>query len=163
MPSPPDAAPVSFTVLALAVAAGTVAGLALAAQPGVNGTLGKRLAHPLHASFTNYCVGFGCSLLACVLVARGFPRPADYAGAAWWEFTGGAIGMTLVTLSLLFAPRVGAGTWLGILVLAQLAGGVFLDHFGLAGYAVRPASPARLAGVALMACGVVLVVRGKVF
>ena len=148
------------SVLPLAVAAGTLAGLLLAAQPGVNGTLGKRLEHPLHASLTSFTVGFGCAVLACLVIARSLPRPADYAGAAWWEFTGGLIGATLVILSLVFGPKVGGGTWLGILVLAQLAGGVALDHFGLAGYEVRPATAARLLGVALMAGGVVLVVRG---
>ena len=146
--------------LPAAILAGTVAGLLLAAQPGVNGALAKRLAHPLHASVTNYVVGVSATLLVCLALARSLPRPRDYAGAPWWELTGGAMGATLVTLSLLFAPRVGAGTWLGILVLAQLAGGVLLDHFGLAGYEVRPATAARLGGVALMAAGVALVVRG---
>ena len=146
--------------LPAAIAAGTAAGLLLAAQPGVNGALGRRLAHPLHASLTSFTVGLSLTLLVCLAVARTLPKPRDYAGAAWWEFTGGAIGAALVTLSLAFAPRVGGGTWLGILVLAQLAGGVLLDHFGLAGYDVRPATAARCGGVALMAAGVVLVVRG---
>ena len=146
--------------LPAAIVAGTAAGLLLAAQPGINGALGKRLAHPLHASLTSFTVGLSCSLLLCVLLARGLPRPRDYAGAPWWELTGGLIGAALVTLSLIFAPKVGGGTWLGVLVLAQLAGGVLLDHYGLAGYDVRPATAARCGGVALMAAGVVLVVRG---
>ena len=146
--------------LPAAILAGSVAGLLLAAQPGVNGALGKRLAHPLHASLTNYAVGLSVTLLVCLALARSLPKPRDYAGAPWWELTGGALGATLVTFSLIFGPKVGAGTWLGILVLAQLAGGVLLDHFGLAGYALRPATAARLGGVALMAAGVVLVIRG---
>ena len=146
--------------LPAAIAAGTAAGLLLAAQPGVNGALGKRLEHPLHASVTSFVVGLTCALSVCLLVSGRLPRPRDYAGAPWWELTGGAIGVTLVTLSLIFGPKVGGGTWLGILVLAQLAGGVLLDHFGLAGYDVRPATAARCGGVALMAAGVVLVVRG---
>ena len=146
--------------LPAAILAGTVAGLLLAAQPGVNGALGKRLAHPLHASLTSFTLGVSLALLLCLAVTRSLPRPRDYAGAAWWELTGGAIGATLVTTSLIFGPRVGAGTWLGILVLAQLAGGVLLDHFGLAGYEVRPATAARVGGVALIAAGVALVVRG---
>ena len=146
-------------VLPLAVAAGTLCGVLLAAQPGVNGALGRRLAHPLHASLTSFTVGLSCAVILCLTLARSLPRPRDYAGAAWWEFTGGVIGATLVTLSLLFAPRVGGGTWLGILVVAQLTGAVALDHYGLAGYEVRPATAARLAGVALMVAGVALVVR----
>ena len=160
MPVPPEASAVSPKVLGLAVLAGTVSGLLLAAQPGVNGALGTTLRHKLHASLTNYGVGLTLTAAACLLIARGLPRPADYAAAPWWTLSGGAIGAVMVTCSLIFAPKVGAGTWLGVLVAAQLAGGVLLDHWGLAGYAVRPATLARLAGVALMAGGVALVVRG---
>ena len=160
MPSDPAPSP---SLLTAAVAAGSVAGLLLAAQPGVNGALGRHLAHPLHATLTSFVVGLTCAAAVCLLLAGSVPRPADFAGAPWWQLTGGAIGVTLVTLSLLFAPRVGAGTWLGVLVVAQLCGAVLLDHFGLAGYAVCTATPARLAGLSLMVAGVVLVVRGKVF
>ena len=147
-------------VLAAAIVAGGLAGLGLAAQAGINGALGKLLTHKLHASLTSFTVGLSCSILACLLIARSLPRPSHYAGASWWMYTGGAIGAFLVTVSLIFAPKVGAGTWLGVLVVAQLAGAVVLDHFGWAGYDVRPATWARAAGVALMAGGVVLVIRG---
>ena len=155
-PPDPDAG-----VLPWAILAGAVAGLLLAAQPGVNGALGRGLRHPLHGSLTSFTVGLACSVVACLLVAGSLPRPGDFAYPAfrWWHLTGGAIGMTLVTTSLLFAPKVGSGTWLGIMVVAQLAGAVLLDHFGLAGYAVRHASWQRVVGVLLMAGGVVLVVK----
>ncbi|MFH5803611.1 DMT family transporter [Alienimonas sp. DA493] len=147
-------------VLAAAIVAGTISGFALACQPGVNGTLGKILSHKLHASLTSFTVGLACSIVACLLIARSLPKPSDYADAPWWTFTGGAIGAFLVTASLIFAPRVGAGAWLGIMIVAQLGGAVLLDHWGLAGYEVRPATWVRLLGVTLMIGGVVMVLRG---
>ena len=147
--------------LAAAIAAGSVSGFLLACQPGVNGTLcGKFLAHPLHAALTSFVVGLACAVVACLLIARSLPKPADYAGAPWWAYTGGAMGAVLVTASILFGPKVGAANWLGILVVSQLAGAVVLDHWGLVGYPVRPATWVRLVGVALLIGGAVLVIRG---
>ncbi|MEM9703314.1 MAG: DMT family transporter, partial [Planctomycetota bacterium] len=140
--------------------AGTISGFLLACQPGVNGALRSLLPHPLHASLTSFTVGLSCALIACLAVARALPKPSDYAGAPWWTLTGGGIGFFLVTTSLIFAPKVGAGAWLGTLVVAQLAGAVLLDHYGLAGYEVRTATWVRLAGVALMIGGVVMVLKG---
>ncbi|NNJ26575.1 DMT family transporter [Alienimonas chondri] len=147
-------------VWAAAIVAGTISGFALACQPGVNGALGKILTHRLHASLTSFTVGLSCTLVACLLIARSLPKASDYAAAPWWTLTGGAIGSFLVTASLIFAPRVGAGAWLGILVVSQLTGAVVLDHWGLAGYDIRPATWVRLAGVGLMIGGVVLVLKG---
>ncbi|WP_165700523.1 DMT family transporter [Alienimonas californiensis] len=147
-------------VLAAAIVAGSISGFALACQPGINGELGKILSHKLHASLTSYIVGLTCTAVACLAIARSLPKPADYAGAPWWTLCGGAFGAFLVTASLIFAPKVGAGSWLGIMIVAQLAGAVLLDHWGLAGYDVRPATWARLVGVTLMVGGVAMVLRG---
>ncbi len=147
-------------VLAAAVLFGSISGLLLACQPGVNGVLAGLLKHKLHASLTSFTVGLSCSILACLVIAKSLPKPSDYAGAPWWAFTGGAMGAFLVTASLILAPRVGGGTWLGILVVSQLTGAVVLDHFGLVGYPLRPANWVRIVGVALMIGGVVLVIRG---
>jgi len=143
-----------------AIVAGSISGFLLACQPGVNGKLGAILDHKLHAALTSFCVGLLCAIVACLAIARSFPKPSDYAAAPWWTYTGGAMGAFLVTSGIFFAPKVGAANWLGILVVSQLAGAVVLDHYGWAGYPVRPANIVRLAGVALMIGGVVMVVRG---
>ena len=53
-------------------------------------------------------------------------------------------------------PRLGAAVFIGFAVAGQLIAGLVLDHYGLLGLAVREASPGRLAGVALLIAGAVL-------
>ena len=145
--------------LLIAIGCALLAGLALTAQGGVNGTLGRRLAHPLHASLVSFLVGTCVLLLACLIATRSLPRPQEVLQSPWWSWTGGILGCIVVTTSLLMAPRVGATTWLGLLVCAQFAAAVMLDHFGLVGFAVHAVSPARAAGVGLMVLGVLIVIR----
>ena len=149
----------SFSALLPALGAAALAGAALAAQPGVNGTLGRRLSHPIHASLVSFVGGITLTVLLCLVWAKGFPKPGDFRGAAWWEYAGGVLGVLMVTCSLVFAPRVGGATWLALLVAAQLSAALVLDHFGLVGYPVRPVTAMRVLGVALVAGGAVLVTR----
>lgn len=117
------------------------------------------MAHPLHASFVSFSVGFVALFVLCVVWARSLPRSSQVFEGPWWTLTGGLLGCVVVTTSLLMAPRVGATVWLALLVCAQFAAAVLLDHFGWAGYPVRAISADRIAGVALMLAGVVLVCR----
>ena len=142
-----------------AVTGGLLAGAALAAQPGVNGTLAKRMRHPLHASLTSFLVGSVALTGLCLAWTGSLPRPRDLAGTPAWVLTGGLLGAVVVTAQLLIGPRVGATTWLALLVICQLVSSVVLDHFGWAGYAAHPVSAMRLVGVALLGIGVVLVCR----
>ena len=143
----------------IAAGCAALAGFALAAQSGVNGALKLRMTHPLHASLISFTVGFSTLLLLCLVGTRSLPRPSAILAGPWWTLTGGMLGCVVVTTSLLMAPRVGATVWLGLLIAFQLVAALVLDHFGLAGYAMRSVTPGRIAGVALLAAGVALVCR----
>ncbi len=136
-----------------------LAGFALAAQGGVNGTLGRRMTHPLHASFVSFSVGFSALLVLCLVWAKSLPKPAAVLDGPWWSLTGGLLGCVVVTTSLLMAPRVGATVWLSLLVAGQFTAAVLLDQFGWAGYSTHTASASRIAGVGLIMAGVVCVCR----
>ena len=140
-----------------------LAGFALAAQGGVNGALGKRIiaagGHPLHASLVSFTVGFTALLLICLVWVRSLPKSAVVIAGPWWSLTGGLLGCVVVTTSLLMVPRVGALVWLALLIASQLGAAVLLDHFGWVGMAVRPVTPWRLGGLALIVVGVLLVCR----
>lgn len=141
----------------LIVCVALLGGAALAAQPGVNSTLSRRMAHPLHAAI----ISFGTGLLVLVVIAglSGKLPPRFTASAAtlpWWAWMGGSIGAYLVTTSILFAPRVGALHWIALLVTGQAIGSILLDHFGLAGFTQRSVTLGRLIGAALLVFGLVL-------
>jgi transporter family-2 protein len=145
--------------LVAAVFAAVLAGTALAAQPGVTGALAQRMRYPLHASLVSFVIGTAALVVICLVWTGSLPRPGELAGTPAWVLTGGLLGAIVVTASLLIGPRVGATTWLALLVAIQLVASVVLDHFGWAGYSVHPASVSRLIGIALLAVGVMLVCR----
>ena len=146
-------------VLFAAISGALLAGTALAAQPGVNGALAARTRFPLHASLISFLVGTVGLFLICLAWTRSLPTLRDISGTPPWVMSGGLLGAIVVTASLLVAPKVGATTWLALLVAVQLTASVVLDHFGWAGYPVHPVSAVRLVGVCLLGIGVVLVCR----
>ena len=73
-----------------------------------------------------------------------------------WLWAGGVMGL-IVVFSITFAqPRIGATATIGILIAGQLVMGAVIDRFGLFGVAQIDISPARAAGIALLAVGAAL-------
>src|SRR5579883_2794559 len=113
-----------FLLLAL------LAGALVALQFGVNADLRNFVAHPLYATLTSYTVGALASLV-CLCVARpALPSLNRIAAAPWWVWTGGAIGVGYVTISIMLAPRLGAATLIVMVIAGQLLVSLLLDHFG---------------------------------
>ena len=71
----------------------------------------------------------------------------------------GLIVLVLVVISLVAAPRLGAGLLVACLVAGQMLSSLAFDHFALMGYPQRPISGGRIAGAALLGCGVWLIRR----
>ncbi len=139
----------------LLVLVAVVAGAFLPIQTGVNARLGHFVGGPVRASLVSFTVG---ALVLLVVVAVAFRNGGGRPSAApWWAWIGGALGAFYVVSAVVVGPRIGAATFFGILVAAQLAASVVLDRFGWLGYERHAASPARIAGVALLVSGAVLV------
>ena len=94
-------------------------------------------------------------LVVVVVAARGSGHRIG--AAPWWVWTGGALGAFYVSSTVYVAPRIGAATFFGILVAAQLGMSVVIDRFGLLGFPQRGLEPARIAGLALLIVGAILV------
>jgi bacterial/archaeal transporter family-2 protein len=132
-----------------------VAGAFLPLQAGVNTRLSHFVGGPLRASFVSFAIGTVVLLVVVLIAARG---GGDRAGAApWWAWIGGALGAFYVVSSIVVAPRLGAAPFFGILVAAQLVASVLVDRFGWLGYEQRGAGALRIAGVALLIAGALLV------
>ncbi len=141
----------------LIVCLALLGGAGLACQPGVNATLARKVAHPLHAAI----ISFGTGLLVLVVISIGAgkfpPRFTEpFTALPWWAWTGGAIGAFLVTVSLIFAPRIGALQWIALIVTGQAIASLAIDHFGLAGFSQRSVSTVRVAGALMLIVGLVL-------
>ena len=151
-----------FGLVLIAVFIGLFAGCLLGTQPSINGQLGKSLEHPLQASLISFTSGTAIILL--LSVASGvFPpvfttSPRDL---PWWIWFGGAIGVILVTSSLILVPKVGSLPWFAAVMTGQTLAALLLDHFGMLGNPRTEASPLRLLGAGLLIAGVLVIVQAK--
>lgn len=133
-------------------------GLILPLQPGVNAHLRTHLESPLAAALVSFAVGTAVLLVITAAVGRPSAAVLQRLGAVpWWAWTGGLIGATFVTTSVVLAPRLGATVLVGAVVAGQLFGSLFIDHFGLVGFPVTSVTPGRVVGVALLLLGVAVV------
>ena len=134
-------------------------GALMPAQAAINASLRVLLKDPLMAGIANFvCGGIGVVLIA-VLFRAPFPGAATLASFPAWGWLGGLIGAAVVVVSLMAAPKLGAGTLFVLIVAGQILASLVFDHFGLMGYAVRPAGLMRVIGAMMLIGGVVLIVR----
>lgn len=140
-----------FMILAIA------AGAAMAFQVVVNAQLRTHVGEPMHASLISFAVGTAAAFLYCLFAGYALPTFSQLRQAPWWAWIGGLLGLFFIWCSIVVAPRIGVALMLGLVVAAQVAVSAIIDHFGLLGAAVRPASFGRIAGVVLVVIGVALV------
>jgi transporter family-2 protein len=143
-------------ILALAVLA---VGMLQPVQAGMNAEFRRHAGHPLQAGGLNMVVGASAVVLLLLILRIGPPSRAAFAAAPWWSMLGGLIGATLVVTMLVAAPKLGAALLIAIFIAGQLGSSVVIDHFGLVGYPVRPVTPLRMLGLALLVAGALLVER----
>ncbi|MRI55819.1 DMT family transporter [Methylobacterium sp. DB1607] len=136
-----------------------LAGIATAVQPGQSTQLARSFGgEPFAAGLVSMLVGTVTMLAVGLVTGRlHLPGLQQVAGTPWWAWGGGVLGAGVILSQLFVAQRIGAATFLGLLVTAGVVTSITLDHFGLEGFATHPASLARLVGGGLMIVGVALV------
>jgi transporter family-2 protein len=85
---------------------------------------------------------------------------ATLASVPWWVYLAGATGTIFVASGAAIAPVTGALVFFVCIVAGQLVGALLADHFGAFGLTVRPISLMRLAGLAMVLAGAIVVQRG---
>ncbi len=141
-----------------------LAGAANPVQTGASAELNNGLREPALAGLWVYVSGLlGMLLLALALRQLGSAHLGRAAVAAghvpWWAWTGGLLSIASTLAGLVFAQRLGSGLFTSLSLTASLIVSVLLDQFGWIGFKQHSASPARLAGCALLIGGVWLVAR----
>ena len=135
-----------------------MAGAATALQGPTNARLVTAVGSPLNAAFISFAVGtVALGLLALAMQTR--PDVGAMKALPWWAWMGGFYGCAFVISAAWGVPRLGVATTITLMVAGQLALSLILDHFGALGVARQPLSLGRIAGVALVIGGVVLVRR----
>lgn len=136
-----------------------LAGALASTQAGINGELGKTLQNPLAATIVSFVVAL-CALVLVALVTRTeLPTAESIGNAPWWSWFGGLLGAAFIFLMVFLIPKIGVGAATALAVAAQIVTALIIDHFGLLRLPVQPLNIYRLAGVALMIGGVILIKR----
>ena len=143
------------TVLLYLAALG--AGISVAVQQVLNGGLRTALQSPAWAGFVSYLGGLLTMIVVLVVLREQLPSWKLVAATPWWAWSGGILGGVFILLVILLLPPLGAATLLALVVAGQMSAAVIMDHFGAFGLAQHPVSMSRLAGVALVIAGVVLI------
>jgi len=148
--------PFSFAALLFAVAA-LIAGAIVPFQAGSNAALGRALGHPLWATATSLVVSL--LVMLPLLLALRVPAPALAPAAQLpaWAWLGGVAGVVYLTAALMLTPRMGATHFIVWVIAGQMLASVLMDHFGWMNIPVKEINPGRIAGVALIFVGVLVV------
>jgi len=126
-------------------------------QAGVNLRLRGFVGDPVLAALISFGVGT-MVLFAYVLIMRTeMPNAGAVLKGPWWMWTGGFMGAFFVAAAVIVAPVLGAGTMMCWMVAGQMVASIALDHYGVIGYAVREATPGRVAGALLVVLGAVMI------
>lgn len=133
-----------------------VVGLLVAAQAPANAQLGRQTGD-LGAAFVSLAISL--AIVAVLLVVTGDAGKVlpGMSGFRPEYALGGIAGAAIVLVSLIAVRPLGAGGVAAALVASQLVGAVILDRMGVLGLDGSPITLQRLAGVALLVGGTVLV------
>ena len=126
-------------------------------QPPANASLAGHVSD-LGAAFLS--LALSVVIVGVLLVTVGDPgRLSGISGVRLEHAIGGVGGAAIVIVSLITVRSLGVGGVTAVLVGAQLVVSVIIDRFGILGVHEVPISFGRIAGIALMIAGMLLVTR----
>jgi len=131
----------------------------IALQAPINSMLGKAIG-TWQAATVSFAIGT-IALVVIALIAGGFGSLGELRQLSWYYLLGGLLGAAYVTSVLVTVRTLGAGGVTAATIAGQLTAAVVVDQLGILGIAKHPITAARAAGVALLAAGTFLVVRGR--
>ena len=147
----------SFLSLAFSMAITVVAGVGIVIQQALNADLRVSLGSGAWAGLISYIGGTLC-MIALILVMRdGVPSMAAIARTPWFYWTGGFFGAVFIALGIFLLQKLGAATFISLLIAGQMLGSLLFDHFGLFGLPQHPADATRLIGAVMLVAGVALI------
>src|ERR1700761_936757 len=135
------------------------AGVSVVVQQALNANLRTALGSAAWSGFISYFVGLLCMILLAATLRDPLPAAGVVARVPWWAWSGGLFGAIFIALAILLVPKLGAATFIALLVAGQMLASVTLDHFGWLGLAQREIDLPRVIGVLLLIGGVVLIRR----
>lgn len=143
----------------LPIVAVILVGLATALEAPSNAYITRTAGSPLWAGLAGAVVA-GAAVALAIAATRPRLTPDWWSAPPPYVWLAGVYGALVVVLTGWATPKLGAGMALVVIVAAQVALGVVLDHFGLIGLKPHPASWLRVAGVLVVIGGALMVSLG---
>lgn len=140
----------NLNLLILLLAA--VAGSTMAVQGTLNAALSK-VVGLLEATLIVMFIGLLAALVALYPLGLGKGNITRFTEAPWYTFLGGVL-IVLITYGVAASiPRIGVANATTIIITAQVATAVIIDHLGLFGMKAIPFSWWKVLGLGLLAAG----------
>lgn len=147
----------SFLALAFSMAITVAAGVGLVLQQALNADLRVTLGSGAWAGFISYIGGTLCMVVLILVMRDGVPSMAAFSRTPWFYWTGGFFGAVFIALGIFLLQKLGAATFISLLVAGQMLGSILFDHYGLFGLPQHPADATRLIGAVMLVAGVALI------
>ncbi len=141
----------------VAIVITAAAGGLIALQAPINAGLGKATGS-IAAALVSFAIGT-VALAVIVVIAGQGGGVASLTDAGPVYLLGGLLGAVYVTCALIAVPVVGAGGVAAGTITGQLIASLVIDRLGAFGLEQTPLTFSRVAGVALLLLGTLLVVR----
>lgn len=136
--------------------AALIAGALVPLQAGANAALGRALGHPLWATMLSLAVSAICVVPVMLALRVSGPSIASLADQPRWIWIGGIVGVIYITAALLLAPKLGAASFMTVVIAGQILASLAADYFGLVGFEAKPLTLPRLIGAAVVVTGVLV-------
>lgn len=128
-------------------------GIGVAVQSGINGGLGKKIG-VLEGGFVSFLIGTVTLFLVMLFFGKG--NVLEALNVPKWQLIGGLLGAFFVSSMVLAVPRIGVGSALFTVIVAQLLASSMIDHFGWLGMKQIPLDGQRLVGLGLMIIAIII-------
>ncbi|NJB72228.1 transporter family-2 protein [Saonia flava] len=143
-----------YTLSLLAV----IGGVLLAAQGGLNSSLGVLLKNPLLASIAAFLSSTLFAFAFAVLSVKNTPTWIEIKQIPiYLWFTGGLFSVLGISLYYYTIPKLGISTMISLGLFGQLAFSVIAGHYGWLNLPKEPITINRTAGIITMLSGILLI------
>ncbi len=146
----------NLSALINVIIVGLIGGIAVGLQGPMSGAMSQRVG-PIGSSLIIHLGG--AILSAIVVIFVGGINWQAIPSLPWPYFFAGMFGVILYFSFAYTLPRIGVGMTSALLILAQMAIGLVIDHYGWMGAPVSPISISKLLGVGAILLGATLVSR----
>ncbi|MBA2657214.1 MAG: DMT family transporter [Tatlockia sp.] len=136
-----------------------ISGILQAIGNPINAQLRILVQNPWLASVVSFTV----ILFACILLFIIIPKPTSNLNLItqlpWWAPLGGLAGAIAFFSGLLYIDKIGAATFNGLVITANVITSLVLDHYGWLNLPVQTINLYRCLGGCFMVLGVILIAK----